>query len=196
MSVDSEIDDIQKQIRDLKEKLTEARRRRPVEPVVNYELTGSDGIPVSLSTLFGDKDDLIVIHNMGRGCSYCTMWADGFNGELHHLMDRAAFVVASPDDPAVQTEFAASRNWQFRMVSVADSDFSKDLGFELNSGEFWPGVSAFQRQPDGTIVRTGRDVFGPGDEYCAPWPMFNLLAGGAGSWEPKSEFAPVHYVAS
>jgi predicted dithiol-disulfide oxidoreductase (DUF899 family) len=196
MTVDSEIDDIQKQIRDLKETLSEARRRRPVEPVSDYMLTGSDGIPVSLSALFGDKDDLIVIHNMGCGCTYCTMWADGFNGDLHHLQDRAAFVVASPDDPSVQTEFAASRNWQFRMVSVAGSEFSKDLGFELNAGEFWPGFSAFQRQPDGTIVRTGRDFFGPGDDYCAPWPMFDLLAGGTGSWEPQSEIAAVRSMGS
>lgn len=191
MSIDSEIDDLQKQISELKEQLTEARRRRPVEPVVDYQLIGADGVPVSLSMLFGDKDDLIVVHNMGRGCNYCTMWADGLNGDLHHLEDRAAFVVSSPDDPDTQSAFATSRGWRFRMVSVAGSSFAKDLGFEMNPGEYWPGVSAFHRQQDGTIVRTGRDFFGPGDDYCAPWPLFNLLEGGAGSWEPKVEIAGV-----
>lgn len=194
MTVDSEIDDIQQQIRDLKAKLTEARRRRPTDPVLDYLLTSANGVPVNLSALFGDKKDLIVIHNMGRGCNYCTMWADGFNGEWHHLEDRAAFVVASPDDPSTQSAFAASRGWRFRMVSVAGSDFSKDLGFEAKPGEFWPGFSAFHRNDDGSIVRTGRDFFGPGDDYCAPWPMFDLLQGGVGAWEPQVEFAAMHCV--
>ena len=175
MSDDREIDDLQKQIRDLKEKLTEARRRRPLEPVANDLLTGADGVPVSLTTLFGDKNDLIVIHNMRRHCSYCTMWADGFNGELHHLADRAVFVVASPDDPTTQADFAANRGWQFRMVSVAGSDFRKDLRFKQKPGEFWPDFSAFHRNEDGLIVRTGRDLFGPGDDDCASWPMVDLL---------------------
>jgi predicted dithiol-disulfide oxidoreductase (DUF899 family) len=191
MSIDSEIDAIQKQIQALKEQLTEARRRRPVEPVSDYQLTGSDGIPVNLSSLFGDKDDLLVVHNMGRGCNYCTMWADGLNGDLHHLEDRAAFVVSSPDDPATQTAFATSRGWRFRMVSTTGSTFAHDLGFEQTPGDYYPGVSAFHRQPDGTIVRTGRDFFGPGDDFCAPWPLFDLLADGAGSWEPKTEIAKV-----
>ena len=39
---------------------------------------------------------------MGRGCSYCTLWADGFNGLRHHFEDRAAFVVVSPDTPEQQ----------------------------------------------------------------------------------------------
>ena len=52
-----------------------------VEPEVvqDYVLDGWDG-PVRLSELFGDKRDLILIHNMGKGCPSCTMWADGFNG--------------------------------------------------------------------------------------------------------------------
>ena len=65
----------------------------------------------------------------GRGCVYCTMWADGFNGVVPHLEDRAAFVVVSPDEPHVQAEFAASRGWRFRMVA-ARSDFTGDMGYE------------------------------------------------------------------
>jgi hypothetical protein len=38
---------------------------------------------------------------------------------------------------------------------------------------------------DGRIVRTGRAAFGPGDDYCAVWPLFDLLEGGVGKWEPK-----------
>ena len=86
-----------------KQKLVELRRQLPPEPVEDYELTGPDG-GVRLSAMFGDKSDLILIHNMGSGCPYCTMWADEFNGVLHHLESRAAFVVVSPDSPETQTK--------------------------------------------------------------------------------------------
>lgn len=188
MQADQEIDELSRQIEALKAKLSETRRRRPQEPVADHELRGADGVPVSLSALFGDKEDLIVVHNMGRGCAYCTMWADGFNGEVAHLEDRAAFVVVSPDEPEVQADFAESRGWRFRMVSAAGSAFTRAMGFEETPGEYMPGFSAFRRLPDGSIVRTGRDFFGPGDDYCAPWRMFDLLDGGAGDWEPRYRY--------
>lgn len=71
-------------------KLGELKRRRPPEQVANYTLAGPTG-PVKLSALFGSHKDLIVVHNMGRRCPYCTMWADGYNGLRPHLENRAAF---------------------------------------------------------------------------------------------------------
>src|SRR3954452_5960110 len=112
--MDDEIVALTGQIEALKMQLTEARRRRSPEPVPDFELIDGDG-SVHLSQLFAGHDDLLVVHNMGRGCAYCTLWADGFNGLLDHLQDRAAVVVASPDDPATQAAFAASRGWRFRM---------------------------------------------------------------------------------
>ena len=52
--------------------------RRPVEDVVFESEVG----PVRLSELFGEHDDLVIIHNMGASCRYCTLWADGFSGYL------------------------------------------------------------------------------------------------------------------
>ena len=78
------------------------------QEVRDYELSGWDG-PVHLSQLFGDKRDLILIFNMGRECSSCTMWADGFNGVYDHLASRAAFVVASPNPVDVQKAFAKNK---------------------------------------------------------------------------------------
>ena len=34
------------------------------------------------------KDDLVVIHNMGASCAYCTLWGDGFNGVYEHLANK------------------------------------------------------------------------------------------------------------
>jgi len=44
-----------------------------------------------------------------------------------------------------------------------------------------PGVSALRRAADGALVLTGRAEFGPGDDYCAVWRLFDLLVGGAGA---------------
>ena len=87
-----------------------AEQRRALPPggevKRNYAFRGENG-PASFADLFGDKNDLILIHNMGKGCTSCTMWADGFNGVYDHLASRAAFVVSSPNPVAVQKAFAA-----------------------------------------------------------------------------------------
>jgi predicted dithiol-disulfide oxidoreductase (DUF899 family) len=183
--MNDEIRALSRQIEALKQQLSEARRRSAPEPVADYQLTASSGEPIALSELFGEKDDLLVIHNMGRGCVYCTMWADGFASMLPHIESRTALVVVSPDEPAIQRAFAESRGWPFRMVSAASTLFSRDLQFADSEGSSLPGVSALHRNPDGTIVRTGSDEFGPGDDYSPPWRLFDLLQNGAGDWEPK-----------
>lgn len=190
-NIDKEIDDLEHAVEAAKQKLTEARRRRPREVVQDYVLKNTDGAEVRLSELFGDKDDLIVVHNMGTGCVYCTLWADGFIGLHDHLLNRAAFVVCSPDKPEVQKKFAAKRGWPFKMVSAHESSFIKDMGFWEEAGQHpgpWPGVSSFRREPDGTISRISKSHFGPGDDYCALWPFLDLLDGGAGDWAPKYSY--------
>ena len=155
--------------------LAEKKRALPPEPVKDYELTDLSGEAVKLSTLFGDKTDLIVIHNMGKGCTYCTLWADGFNGFTPHLENRAGFVVCTPDAPDVIQEFKDSRGWTFSMVSGQGSDFTKDMGYAPD-GQYHPGVSTFQKQEDGSLVRIATSYLGPNDPYCSIWHLFNLLA--------------------
>ena len=135
-----------------------------------------------------EKEDLILIHNMGKKCAYCTLWADGFNGVRQHLQDRAGFVVISPDEPATIKEFAASRGWRFNILSSRGSSFTKDMGFENEKGEPMPGVSAFQKNGQGKVLRVSRAGFGPGDDYCAVWHLFDLLADGSNGWRPKFSY--------
>jgi predicted dithiol-disulfide oxidoreductase (DUF899 family) len=182
-SIDEEIAALEKEVVSAKEKLTEARRRKPHQEVSDYDLVTSDGVPVKLSELFGDKEDLIVVHNMGTGCAYCTLWADGFIGFTPHLSDRAAFVVVSPDKPEVQKNFAGKRGWNFRMVSTHDSEFNRDMGYQKGDDP-WPGVSTFKKI-DGKIYRIADTSFGPGDEFCSLWSLLDLLADGVNNWEPK-----------
>lgn len=188
MTASSQTSDVQRieaEIVRLRRELVELRRKREPEPTRDWTLAEADGTSVKFSALFGSGDELLVVHNMGRRCVYCTLWADGFNGLAHHLSDRVSFVVVSPDEPAVMREFAASRNWTFRTISSAGSSFAADLGFEDPPGSFHPGASGFHKRPDGTVVRTGIATFGPGDLYCPAWHLFDLLPKGAGSWSPK-----------
>lgn len=186
-STQKRIDELAKEIRDKTNELSELRRKRTPEPVEDYELMRPDGSPVRLSHLFGDKPDLIVVHNMGKDCVYCTMWADGFTGFASHLQSRAAFVVSSPDDPRAQREFAKSRGWRFDMVSTAGSTFTRDMGYQGDDG-YLPGVSAFRLLDDGAIVRSNRAMFGPYDQFNATWHLFDLLAEGADDWEPQYSY--------
>jgi predicted dithiol-disulfide oxidoreductase (DUF899 family) len=157
------------------------------QPVEDYVFTGQDG-PVTLSQLFGDKADLFVIHNMGTGCSYCTMWADGFNGVYEHLADRAAFVVSSPNSPEVQKAFAEDRGWRFPMVSHQGTSFAEDMGYRTPKG-WWPGVSAFKRSADGGVARVSNAQLGPGDDFCSVWHFLDMLPEGAAGWSPKFSYA-------
>jgi len=174
-----------RQMSELREKMRAIRRTIEPMPVRDYELATESG-PLRLSQLFGDKDDLIVIHNMGASCRYCTLWADGFNGILPHLEDRAAFVITSPDEPKAQQKFKASRGWNLRLVSHRGSTFAQDMGYR--SEERWlPGISVFKKR-DGAIVRVADQGMGPGDDFCSLWHFFDLLPEGAGDWEPKFNY--------
>jgi predicted dithiol-disulfide oxidoreductase (DUF899 family) len=187
--MNEQIRTLETQMQDLKQRLEEARRAAYPRPVDDYAFLSPDGRPVRLSSLFGDKADLLVIHNMGRRCSYCTMWADGINGLRQHIENRTALALCSPDEPAVLREFAAGRGWGMQLVSSAESNFHQAMGFaEAGKPGVWPGVSAFHKGTDGGIVRTGSATFGPGDDFCAVWPLLALLRKGANGWEPRFSY--------
>src|SRR5579871_3577004 len=182
--MDGEIERIEQEILRLKGELVKARRAAPAETVSDYTFVGPGAETVTLSSLFGDKRDLLVVHNIGRECPYCSLWADSMNGMLKHIQERTAFVLDSPDDWQTQQRFAQERGWKFAMVSSPDATFRKDMGYQDEQGHWLPGVSAFHKQEDGTIVRVGHSPFGPGDDFCPVWPLFDLFPDGAAGWEP------------
>lgn len=190
LQIDNEIDRLLAEIEATKLRLVEARKKRPKEPVEDYVLKDGDSRDVRLSELFGAKDDLIVVHNMGANCIYCTVWADGITGLLPHLSDRAALVVCSPDAPEVQRRFAAKRGWNFTMVSSIESPFPQEMGFwgEGPDAGPWPGVSTFHREPDGSIHRIAKIFLGSADGQSAMWPVLELLENGVDAWEPKFSY--------
>jgi predicted dithiol-disulfide oxidoreductase (DUF899 family) len=116
------------EIAEKKQKLAELRRRQPRVPLPAY----SFGLGETLDDLFEGRDDLLIVHNMGKNCTYCTLWADGFVGLHRHILNRCAFAVVSPNDPETQSAFAESRNWPFRMVSDRELRFTKDMGMYVD----------------------------------------------------------------
>ena len=182
-----QLNDYRRKIAGLRNEMRALQADIAPEPVQDYRFATSKGT-VTLAELFGDKPGLFVIHNMGKGCPYCTMWADGFNGVLAHLENRAAFVVTSPDDPATQAAFAASRGWRFRMVSHQGTDFAADMGYRSESGGWLPGVSVFRKE-GGRILRVSDQQLGPGDDFCSVWHFFDMLPEGPAGWRAKFAYA-------
>ena len=176
--VNGKLADYRRQISTIREKMRETLATVEPQEVEDYAFSTLDG-EVRLSELFGDHEDLIVIHNMGVACSHCTMWADGYNGIHQHVISRAGFVVSSPDRPGVQKKFAESRGWKFPMVSHAQSSFAADMGYVSASGGWLPGVSVFRRD-GGSITRVSDTGFSPGDDFCSLWHFFDMLPGGIG----------------
>jgi predicted dithiol-disulfide oxidoreductase (DUF899 family) len=175
-----------RQIADIRAKMRKVQASVEPEEVRDYEFATPAG-SVCLSGLFGDKNDLIVIHNMGASCPYCTLWADGYNGIYKHLAERAAFVVSSPDSPDEQRRFAESRGWRFPMVSHRGTSFAADMGYRSAKGGWLPGISVFRR--DGRrILRVSDTGCRPGDDFCSLWHILDLLPQGADAWVPKLKY--------
>ena len=187
MQGSAKLDGYRKQIAELRRKMRETHAEIEPEEVRDYEFATPTG-KRKLSELFGDKDELILIHNMGRKCPNCTMWADGFNGVYLHLADRAAFVVSSPDAPDVQKEFAAARGWRFPMVSHQGTSFATDMGYGSADSGWQPGVSVFRREGK-RILRLSNAGFHPFDDFSTVWHILDLFPEGAGDWSPKFRYS-------
>jgi predicted dithiol-disulfide oxidoreductase (DUF899 family) len=187
-AVYKQISELEQTIIAQKKKLAELRLTAPRREVAQYTFHSGDGKPVTLSELFGDKQELIVVHNMGKSCPYCTLWADGFNGLYFHLENKAGFVVSTPDAPEVMKEFAESRGWKFKTVSTKGTSFKRDFGFEKENEDYWPGVSTFVKDEHGKITHVADSVFGPGDDFCSAWFFFDLLPSGGENWHPKFKY--------
>ena len=167
----SKIVELEQRIAELSAELNALRRTSPATPVPNYPFRTETG-DTTLRNLFGDRDKLLVIHNMGHGCRYCTLWADGFNGLLPHLESALAVVLVSKDSPEVQRNFANSRGWRFRLASHGGGAYIQEQGV-YGSAENYPGAVVYELDGD-AMRRKNACVFGPGDIYCALWGLLGL----------------------
>jgi len=178
----TEIPELEKQIFELTAKLNELRKASAGDEVRDYEFSTIDGA-TSLLKMFGDKKQLLLIHNMGQGCRYCTLWADGFNGFLQHLESVMSVVLVSKDPPELQRQFANSRDWRFRLASHGGGEYISEQTV-MDGAENTPGAVVYERDGD-KITRKNSCIFGPGDIYCSMWGLLGLAGLGADNWTPQ-----------
>ncbi len=181
----TEIAALEQQIFELTQRLAALRRDSPGEPVPAYRFETDQG-STTLAELFGDRDTLLVIHNMGQGCRYCTLWADELNGMLGHLEAAMAVVLVSKDAPELQRRFAMSRGWRFRLASHGGGAYIQEQTVQAGAGNM-PGAVVYVR--DGaTIRRKNSAVFGPGDLYCSAWNFLALAGLSDENWTPQFNY--------
>ena len=183
-SAQEKIAAIERRIGELTAELGALRKASAGEPTPNYAFETLAG-ETTLKDLFGGEEGLLVIHNMGQGCRYCTLWADGFNGLLPHLESALAVVLVSKDPPETQRRFANSRGWRFRLASHRGGAYIQEQGV-FGEAENYPGAVVYQREGE-RILRKNACVFGPGDLYCALWPLLGM-AGLDGDWTPQYRY--------
>ncbi len=183
--MNDKIQQLEKEIFDLIARLQALRKANTKKPVPNYRFKTLDG-EVTLLELFGERDKLMLIHNMGQGCRYCTLWADGFNGFVPHLESAMSLVLVSKDNPELQRTFANARGWRFRLASHGGGDYIKEQTVTPGSGNA-PGVVVYERQGD-RIFRKNAAVFGPGDMFCSMWGLLGLAGLGEEDWTPQYSY--------
>ena len=158
--------------------LSAARRQLPkVRIARDYRFASTRG-EVGLAELFGDCGQLIVYHFMfgpdwDEGCPSCSFWADNYDGIVVHLNHRDINLVAVSSGSLQKIQAYRQRmGWSFEWVSSMGSDFNQDFAVtfsnqQIESGEpiynfgtrsfgltEAPGISVFNRDPDGQVFHT------------------------------------------
>ncbi|MCB1197640.1 MAG: DUF899 family protein [Deltaproteobacteria bacterium] len=185
MSKQEEIQKLEVEIGELITKLNGLRKENPSQEVANYMFSTTTG-EISLHDLFGQHDTLMVIHNMGQGCRYCTLWGDGINGFLPHLENTMAVAMVSKDDPVLQRQFANARGWRFTTASHGGKGYIEEQTVSEGSKNM-PGVVVYTRKGN-TIYRKNASVFGPGDLYCSLWHLISLAGMGVEEFTPQFHY--------
>lgn len=183
--LNAQISELEQQIFELNGKLQELRKTATGGEVRNYPFS-TLASETDLLRLFGDNDTLLVIHNMGQGCRYCTLWADGFNGFLPHLESAMGVALVSKDPPALQRQFANARGWRFQLASHGGGDYISEQTVVPGESNM-PGAVVYQRE-GASIRRKSACVFGPGDQYCSLWSLLGLAGLGPEDWTPQFSY--------
>ncbi len=192
-------------LREQRERVAALRRTLPRDHVVDdlefQELRDGKVVGVKLSELFENPTQPLVLMQFMYGkkqenpCPMCSMWADGYNGAMKHLRQHMNFAVLVAGDVAQFRSFAEERGWEnLRVVSAADTTLKRDLGFEAPDGGQIPGVSVFERRPDGTLIHfySQSAMLGDGgrgmDLLSPVWNYMDLTPEGRSDWFPGLDY--------
>jgi len=187
------------------ERVAALRRALPDDTVVDdYELIDvANGGVVQLSALFTSPDRALIVYHFMYGkaqtepCPLCTMWIDGYNAVVPHLVQNADFAVVAAAEPAALAAHATARGWNnVRLLSAGASTFKYDLGSEEADGAQTEWISVFTRGPDGTIrhlyskgAQMADDRRERGIDLLSPvWHLLDLTPNGRDDWIPSLHY--------
>lgn len=186
-------------------------RDLPWEDVRQDYVFEGEGGKVTFNSLFGNSDELIVYHMMWSPkdelpCPSYSMWVDGFNGQLSHLLQRASLVVVARAPYEKMRVVKLAKGWIMPFVSSGENSFNADFavfntaeniankvtpsGYNCGSCQFWPvedwpGISVFHRTRKGQICRT-YSCHARGLEYVnTGYKILDFLPFGRESFLPK-----------
>jgi predicted dithiol-disulfide oxidoreductase (DUF899 family) len=167
----------EKEFTRLRDALSAERRELPWLKVEKDYLFDTPSGKETLADLFDGRSQLLVYHFMfgpdwEQGCPSCSFLSDHIDGANLHLPQRDVTLLAVSRAPLTQIEaFKQRMGWRFKWVSSYDNDFNRDyhVSFtpeELAKGKVdynydmaegfdeLPGLSAFYKDPDGTVFHT------------------------------------------
>lgn len=183
-----------------------AAQRRALPPggeiAEDFELISESG-PVRFSSLFGDKQTLMVYSMMygpqRKGpCPVCTSFLSAWNGVAVNLLDRISIVVTARTSIERLVEYRKDRGFA-NLLFVSDGTGNYTRIYVSPEDADMPGSSVFTRR-DGKIYHfyaneMNGEMCDPGqDPRGAPdldplWLMLDLTPEGRGTdWYPKLEY--------
>jgi predicted dithiol-disulfide oxidoreductase (DUF899 family) len=168
----------EKELTRLRDQLAAERQELPwVKVEKDYVFDGPAGRE-TLADLFAGRSQLLVYHFMfgpdwEHGCPSCSFLADHIDGANQHLPHRDVAPLAVSRAPLARIEaFRWRMGWQFKWVSSYANDFNHDFHVSFTPDEMArgevdynyamgafpseeaPGLSAFYRDPNGTVFHT------------------------------------------
>jgi predicted dithiol-disulfide oxidoreductase (DUF899 family) len=168
----------------------------------DFELVFESG-SVRFSSLFGDKDTLLV-YSMMYGperkapCPVCTSFLNGWNGVAINLRERCAMVVTARSPIERLIAYKQERGFtNLRFISDVSGDYTRSY-VNPEDGDF-PGFSVFERRDgkvrhfysgemSGPMADPGQDPRGAPD-LDGLWLMLDLTPEGRGKdWYPKLDY--------
>jgi predicted dithiol-disulfide oxidoreductase (DUF899 family) len=186
------------------ERVAARRRMLPVggEVPQDFELIGENG-PVRLSTLFGDKETLMV-YSMMYGpqrkvpCPMCTSFLNSWNGTGVNLRERVAIAVTARSPIERLMEYKRQRGFgNLPFFSDGSGEYTRTY---VNAEDAdVPGFSVFTRRDgmvrhfysgelSGAMADPGQDPRGAPDADPL-WLMLDLTPAGRGTdWYPKLSY--------
>ena len=181
------------------------RRKLPTDTAIEdthfEEIRDGKIVAVRMSELFDDTTKPLILMHFMQGkkqqnpCPMCSLWADGYNALMPHLLQRANFAVLVAGGLESFVDYGSGRGWDnLRIVSAADSDLKSRLGFEGPDGDQYPGVSVFRF--DGGELRHFTSVSAMMDEghfngmdLLSPfWHFLDLTPEGREDFFPKTSY--------